>query len=83
MNVCRCRYDTCMLVAFLQQLLTFGGFYDEQREFLRVERVQVSHTCNSVHDVTISTSTPSFIITAAAASFPKCSTETGTVFLLC
>jgi hypothetical protein len=31
-----------MLVAFLQQLLTFGGFYDEQREFLRVERVQVS-----------------------------------------
>jgi hypothetical protein len=34
-----------MLVAFLQQLLTFGGFYDEGREFLRVERVQASaHT---------------------------------------
>jgi hypothetical protein len=43
-----CRYDTCMLVAFLQQLLTFGGFYDEQREFLRVERVQVSDIRNVV-----------------------------------
>lgn len=35
------KYDTCMLIAFLQQLQTFGGFYDENLEFLRLERVQV------------------------------------------
>lgn len=36
------KYDTCMLIAFLQQLQTFGGFYDENLEFLRLERVHVS-----------------------------------------
>lgn len=35
------KYDTCMLIAFLQQLQTFGGFYDENLEFLRLERVHV------------------------------------------
>lgn len=35
------RYDTCMLIAFLQQLVTFGGFYDAQLEFLRIESVQI------------------------------------------
>ena len=35
------QYDTCMLVAFLQQLLTFQGFYDQSLEFLRVEKIQV------------------------------------------
>lgn len=35
------KYDTCMLVAFLQQLQTFGGFYDEKLDFLSLERVQV------------------------------------------
>ncbi|CAN0545977.1 unnamed protein product, partial [Ectocarpus sp. 8 AP-2014] len=28
------KYDTCMLIAFLQQVQTFGGFYDENLEFL-------------------------------------------------
>ncbi|KAH8054008.1 dynein light chain binding protein [Aureococcus anophagefferens] len=31
-------YDTCMLIAFLQQLVTFRGFYDASLEFLRLER---------------------------------------------
>ncbi|KAG5188873.1 dynein heavy chain, N-terminal region 2-domain-containing protein [Tribonema minus] len=44
-------YDTCMLVAFLQQLLTFGGFYDEGREFLRVERVQLVASMNAATTV--------------------------------
>lgn len=35
------KWGTCPLVAFLQQLLAFGGFYDESLEFLRVERVQI------------------------------------------
>ncbi|KAA0149393.1 hypothetical protein FNF29_05946 [Cafeteria roenbergensis] len=35
------KWGTCPLVAFLQQLLAFGGFYDETLEFLRVERVQI------------------------------------------
>ena len=28
------QYNTCMLVAFLQQLITFKGFYDENLEFM-------------------------------------------------
>ena len=31
-------YDTCMLIAFLQQLVTFRGFYDASLEFLRLEQ---------------------------------------------
>ena len=40
------RYDTCMLIAFLQQLVTFGGFYDAHLEFLRIERVQIVCSMN-------------------------------------
>ena len=29
------------LVAFLQQLLTHGGYYDENLEFIHIERIQV------------------------------------------
>jgi dynein heavy chain 2 len=35
-----------MLIAFLQQLVTFGGFYDEALEFLRIERVQIVCSMN-------------------------------------
>lgn len=40
------RYGTCALVAFLQQLLTFHGFYDENREFLGLERVHIVASMN-------------------------------------
>ena len=40
------QYDTCMLIAFLQQLITFGGFYDPSLEFLRLERVQIVCSMN-------------------------------------
>ena len=40
-------YDTCMLIAFLQQLVTYGGFYDENLEFLRIERVQIVASMNA------------------------------------
>ena len=35
------KYDTCALIAFLQQLVTFNGFYDEHLEFLGIERVHI------------------------------------------
>jgi dynein heavy chain 2, cytosolic len=34
-------------VAFLQQLLAHGGFYDDHREFVHVERVQLVVTASS------------------------------------
>ena len=39
-------YDTCALIAFLQQLVTFNGFYDENLEFLGLERVHIVCTMN-------------------------------------
>lgn len=35
------KYDTMQLVAFLQQLLTYKGFFDDSLEWIAVERVQV------------------------------------------
>ena len=40
------KYRTCMLVAFLQQLLTFNGFYDENLEFIKIEKVQIICSMN-------------------------------------
>jgi dynein heavy chain 2 len=34
------KYDTMQLVAFLQQLITYRGFYDDSLEWVGVERVQ-------------------------------------------
>ncbi|CAM9134653.1 unnamed protein product [Chrysoparadoxa australica] len=45
------KYDTCMLIAFLQQLMTFGGFYDEGLEFLRLERIQLVASMNAATTV--------------------------------
>ncbi len=35
------KYNTCQLISFLQQLLTHEGYYDENLDFIRVERVQI------------------------------------------
>lgn len=40
------KYNTCMLVAFLQQLLTFNGFYNSELEFLGLERIQIVVSIN-------------------------------------
>eukprot|EP00753_Platysulcus_tardus_P014516 PLAT4386.4.p1 GENE.PLAT4386.4~~PLAT4386.4.p1 ORF type:complete len:4448 (-),score=2754.09 PLAT4386.4:79-13422(-) len=45
------KYNTCMLVAFLQQLITFNGFYDENLEFLGLERVQIVASMNPASTV--------------------------------
>jgi hypothetical protein len=40
------KYDTIQLIAFLQQLLTYGGFYDESQEFIGLMNVQVVCSMN-------------------------------------
>lgn len=45
------QYSTCMLIAFLQQLITFGGFYDTNLEFLRLEKVQIVASMNAATTV--------------------------------
>lgn len=37
------KYETVQVAALLHQLLAHGGFYDEALEFVRLERVQVTH----------------------------------------
>lgn len=44
-------YDTCQLIAFLQQLITFDGFYDESLEFLKLERIQIVASINAATTV--------------------------------
>ncbi|KAL3666923.1 hypothetical protein V7S43_007870 [Phytophthora oleae] len=45
------QYDTCMLIAFLQQLITFSGFYDQHLEFLGVEKIQLVASMNAATTV--------------------------------
>ena len=40
------KYDTCMLIAFLQQLITFKGFYNENLEFVTLERIHIVCSMN-------------------------------------
>ena len=35
------KYGTCMMIAFLQQILTYGGFYDNNLEWVGLEAVQI------------------------------------------
>ena len=44
-------YETCQLIAFLQQLITFEGFYDEELEFLKLERIQIVASMNAATTV--------------------------------
>ena len=45
------QYDTCQLIAFLQQLITFDGFYDAELEFLKLDRVQIVASINAATTV--------------------------------
>ncbi|VDN17045.1 unnamed protein product [Gongylonema pulchrum] len=40
------KWGTCELIAFLQQLLTYEGFYDQNLEWISLENVQVHITAN-------------------------------------
>lgn len=45
------KYETCQLIAFLQQIITFEGFYDSNLEFLRLERIQIVCSMNAATTV--------------------------------
>ena len=40
------KYDTIQLIAFLQQILSYNGFYDEDLEFVYLERIQIIAAMN-------------------------------------
>jgi dynein heavy chain 2 len=40
------KYDTIQLIAFLQQIVCYKGFYDENLEFVYLERVQIVASMN-------------------------------------
>eukprot|EP01035_Chromulina_nebulosa_P017589 gene17589-23159_t len=44
-------YETCQLIAFLQQLITFDGFYDSNLEFLKIEKIQIVASMNAATTV--------------------------------
>ena len=61
------RYDTIQLIAFLQQLITYRGFYDDALEWVGIERVQVVATMNPVTAVGRSTLSTRFTATVHVA----------------
>mmetsp|Transcript_17017 Transcript_17017/g.54247 ORF Transcript_17017/g.54247 Transcript_17017/m.54247 type:complete len:3325 (+) Transcript_17017:156-10130(+) len=40
------KYDTIQLIAFLQQLIIYKGFYNEDLEFIQLERIQIVGSMN-------------------------------------
>ena len=40
------KYDTSQLSSFLQQLVTYNGYYDDSLEFITLERIQIVCTMN-------------------------------------
>jgi dynein heavy chain 2 len=40
------KYDTIQLIAFLQQLVCYKGFYDDNLEFVNLERIQIIASMN-------------------------------------
>lgn len=52
LNLCKPdKYDTIQLVAFLQQLITHQGFYDDNLDWISVEGVQIVGALNPVTTV--------------------------------
>lgn len=40
------KYDTIQLIAFLQQIVCYKGFYDDNLEFVSLEKVQIAASMN-------------------------------------
>ncbi|KAK3283536.1 hypothetical protein CYMTET_8768 [Cymbomonas tetramitiformis] len=47
------KYDTIQLISFLQQLITFHGYYDEHLEFIRLEPKRVQIVCSMNPSTTV------------------------------
>jgi dynein heavy chain 2 len=45
------KYDTIQLIAFLQQLVTYRGFYDDNLDWTGIEKIQIVATMNPVTTV--------------------------------
>ncbi|XP_022103094.1 cytoplasmic dynein 2 heavy chain 1-like isoform X1 [Acanthaster planci] len=45
------KWGTCQLIAFLQQVLTYRGFYDTNLEWVGLEGVQIVASMNAAHTV--------------------------------
>eukprot|EP00899_Mesostigma_viride_P029629 jgi/Mesvir1/9851/Mv22388-RA.1 len=45
------KYETMQLVSFLQQLITYNGFYDDNREFIGLQRIQIAASMNPATSV--------------------------------
>ncbi|XP_033632471.1 cytoplasmic dynein 2 heavy chain 1-like isoform X2 [Asterias rubens] len=45
------KWGTCQLIAFLQQVLTYKGFYDHNLEWVGLEGVQIVASMNAAHTV--------------------------------
>ena len=64
------KYDTIQLIAFLQQLLTYGGFYDDSQEFIGLKNVQVVCSMNPATTVGRHPITTRFTAIAGIAYMP-------------
>ncbi|XP_063970614.1 cytoplasmic dynein 2 heavy chain 1 [Lytechinus pictus] len=45
------KWGTCQLLAFLQQVLTYHGFYDDKLEWVGLDGVQIVASMNAAHTV--------------------------------
>ena len=64
------KYDTIQLIAFLQQLLTYQGFYDDNQEFIGLMNIQIVCSMNPATTVGRHPITTRFTAIAGVAYMP-------------
>ena len=69
------KYDTIQLIAFLQQLLTYRGFYDESQEFIGLLNIQIVCSMNPATTVGRHAITTRFTAIAGIAYMPYMSRD--------
>ena len=69
------KYDTIQLIAFLQQLLTYQGFYDESQEFIGLLNIQIVCSMNPATTVGRHAITTRFTAIAGIAYMPYMSRD--------
>jgi dynein heavy chain 2 len=69
------KYDTIQLIAFLQQLLTYQGFYDDNQEFVGLSNIQIVCSMNPATTVGRHPITTRFTAIAGIAYMPYVSRE--------
>ena len=69
------KYETIQLISFLQQLITFRGYYDENNEFIRLEagRIQIVGSMNASTTVGRHALTSRFtaVVRVACCTYPE------------